>query len=393
MTIPSTVITYLFLIPLGLLGGITSYTDIRYGKIKNIHLLLGLIYSICLYSFLIVYSTYGIHQPGNLKYLFNLFLNGSFAFLCGYLLWRFDLWAAGDAKLFSLFAFLIPLEFYSRSYISLFPSATLLIDAFLFICSAFIVEMLCKLTLSLYGIARSFLRKIKEGFRLSFSDFFRMRWGVLKSFIIETGKLFLLCTSALIAIEGLSIFLKKIIPSANISHPLLFQTFFFALQIILFRSLWKNKIFVRLILVAGAVCGTTFLLSHNGILLLNRVKNSIILLLLVGVVMQMVYTYIESHETRRIRAKDVCLGSFITPESLLYIENEFKKKNKADELGTCCSDGLTRIQADLIRDVFENDDSIRINVYKTFFFAPFIFLAFLFTILTKGSFLFFLLDL
>ena len=159
------------------------------------------------------------------------------------------------------------------------------------------------------------------------------------------------------------------------------------------RATWKNKIFVRLILVAGAVCGTIFLLSHNGILLLNLVKNSIILLLLVGVVMQMVYTYIESHETRRIRAKDVCLGSFITPESLLYIENEFKKKNKADELGTCCSDGLTRIQADLIRDVFENDDSIRINVYKTFFFAPFIFLAFLFTILTKGSFLFFLLDL
>ena len=145
MVISSTILRCLFLVPLLVIGGITSYSDIKYGKIKNIHLFCGFLYILFLYSFLAVYSYFVLNQIDNLKYLVELLLNSSIALLVGYLLWRFNLWAAGDAKLFLVYSLLIPLEFYSKNYIPYFPSATLLMDTFLFICFFFLFKMLWKI--------------------------------------------------------------------------------------------------------------------------------------------------------------------------------------------------------------------------------------------------------
>ena len=49
----------------------------------------------------------------------------------GFLLWRFRLWSAGDTKLFTLYALLVPLDFYSKSFVFYFPSFNLLINLFI----------------------------------------------------------------------------------------------------------------------------------------------------------------------------------------------------------------------------------------------------------------------
>ena len=117
-------INFLFLVPLAVIGLICAYTDIKYGKIFNKWIVFGLIYVFFLYVFLFSYKT-------SIDYIFELILNGAIAFLVGYLLWHFKLWSAGDAKLFAVYAFLIPLHFYSKSYTPYFPSFNLLVNVFI----------------------------------------------------------------------------------------------------------------------------------------------------------------------------------------------------------------------------------------------------------------------
>ena len=108
----------LFLAPLFFVGSICCYTDIKYGKIKNKWILMGLIWVVFIYTVLSIYTIFFLHRWENINYLIKALINGFTAFFLGYLLWHFKLWAAGDAKLFTLFAFLIPLKFYSKSYFS-----------------------------------------------------------------------------------------------------------------------------------------------------------------------------------------------------------------------------------------------------------------------------------
>jgi Flp pilus assembly protein protease CpaA len=129
-----------FLLPvLFLIGLIASYQDFRYGKIKNKLIVLGLIWGLGFYFlFLIwaliapffsqVFSQYLPSLPPS--YIFRVFLNSTIALLVGYLLWYFNLWSAGDGKLFFIFSLLLPLKYYWKSALPYFPSFVLLINTF-----------------------------------------------------------------------------------------------------------------------------------------------------------------------------------------------------------------------------------------------------------------------
>ncbi|MBW3020203.1 A24 family peptidase [Candidatus Woesearchaeota archaeon] len=95
------------------LGIYFSYYDHKYSKIPNKTLLLGFFL-----AFII-----------NLIYFDKLiFLNLLISTIIGFLLWKFNIWGAGDGKLFILFSFIIPLEFYPKKY---YETLTLLINSFL----------------------------------------------------------------------------------------------------------------------------------------------------------------------------------------------------------------------------------------------------------------------
>lgn len=144
------IINFIFLPVLFFIGIVTSYQDFKIGKIKNKWIALGVIYGVLAVLCMVLWNFFGqyitdfyyIKLRGFLPdedfraftfqwiYLCKIGLNSVIAFLVGYLFWRFDFWSAGDAKLFFVFALLLPLKFYWQSYLPIFPSAILLINIF-----------------------------------------------------------------------------------------------------------------------------------------------------------------------------------------------------------------------------------------------------------------------
>jgi len=141
----------LFLPLLFFIGIITSYEDIKCGKVRNKWILLGLIWGLIIIIFFFVwyfvaspitrYYYFEIQNlPDNspapvftvsLVYLWRVILNVVIALLIAFLMWRFNAWAAGDAKLFVVYALLLPLTYYWKSYLPYFPSFVLLINIFI----------------------------------------------------------------------------------------------------------------------------------------------------------------------------------------------------------------------------------------------------------------------
>ena len=124
------ILNYLFLPMLFLIGLITSYQDFRYGKIKNKWIVLGLAWGVGIYVLFLIQGI--IAEPIiSSSYIFKVFVNSFIALIVGYLLWHFNLWSAGDAKLFFVFALLLPLGYYWRTAVPYFPSSVLLINTFI----------------------------------------------------------------------------------------------------------------------------------------------------------------------------------------------------------------------------------------------------------------------
>lgn len=384
MVISSTILKCLFLIPLIVIGGITSYSDIKYGKIKNIHLLLGFIYVLFLYSFLFFYSYFVIYQTSNSKYLVDLMLNGSISFIVGYLLWHFNSWAAGDAKLFFIYSLLIPLEFYSKNYVPYFPSSTLLIDTFLFICFVFFLKIFFKIAAS----CLSYVKKPSSPV-LFFS---KINYKAFKITILKTGELFLSFSCFLVIMQYVMMKINIIFPKLS-SNSSLIYLLFIILQVILFKNLFKNKKFIVLIILGGLLCSFSLIISNQTTLLITIIKSSIFLMLFMGIGMQLVNLYIEKQEIKKTKIQELHPGCFLTSKSLAEITKKVKKQALADSLSLNCSDGLTEFQVQVIKDLFKDDLKKELYIYRTFPFAPFMFLAFIFTIIAGKSFLFFLLRL
>ena len=134
------IIDILFLPVLFFIGAIASYQDFYCGKIKNKWIILGLVWGGGVFA---VFTTWNlaanflldiwrIQLPVILwAYILKVLLNALIALAAGYFLWYFDVWAAGDAKLFFIFALLLPLKYYWRSALPYFPSAVLLINTFI----------------------------------------------------------------------------------------------------------------------------------------------------------------------------------------------------------------------------------------------------------------------
>lgn len=120
---------HLMLIALLILGIITGIEDIRFSKIRNLWISIGLGISIILNLYLVLIKSVG------LTYISILYGNTVFALLLGGFLWYFGFWTAGDAKLLTAFISLIPLTQYQRISVPL-PVVDVLINSMipLFIC-------------------------------------------------------------------------------------------------------------------------------------------------------------------------------------------------------------------------------------------------------------------
>lgn len=129
-----------------LIGILVSIDDYKEGKIRNKWILLGIYLGLIYYAIIIILTILGHWQiiPIYLapSYYLDVLLNVLLAFILAFTLWYFKLWAGGDAKLFTLYVFLIPLGFYSQAYLKYFPAFNLLVNIIIPIFVYLIFKML-----------------------------------------------------------------------------------------------------------------------------------------------------------------------------------------------------------------------------------------------------------
>jgi Flp pilus assembly protein protease CpaA len=88
-----------------LIGVVTTFTDLKNKKIYNHHLAIGAIVGLMATA----YTAFFKHEP-----VMDHIVNGLAGFLVGWLLHQSALWRGGDAKLFTLYAFLMPTPVYTQ---------------------------------------------------------------------------------------------------------------------------------------------------------------------------------------------------------------------------------------------------------------------------------------
>jgi Flp pilus assembly protein protease CpaA len=84
------------------LGAVTSYEDLKEGKIRNKYLVGGAVLGIMTQIFLILFDISGW------SILLTNIVYSTLALLIGFLLWHFGWWSSGDAKLLATFTLLVP---------------------------------------------------------------------------------------------------------------------------------------------------------------------------------------------------------------------------------------------------------------------------------------------
>lgn len=123
------------------IGIVTSYEDIKTGKIRNKWILAGLIYAIFMNIGLFVYHS----ALGDVRiaYFIELLITGGFSLVVGFVLWNVGLWTAGDAKLYLVYSLLVPLSTYVYGHIPYFSSTNILINTFvpLFVYFTFLIAV------------------------------------------------------------------------------------------------------------------------------------------------------------------------------------------------------------------------------------------------------------
>lgn len=124
-----------------ILGFITSYTDIKQGKIKNKAVLFSLVYTLLIYLSLLFILKTKINQQYIIQFLFNFI----FALVVGFVMWDVGLWTAGDGKLFLGYSALVPIFIYNKaSAVPYFSSLNILINTFVPLFIFFFFNLLIK---------------------------------------------------------------------------------------------------------------------------------------------------------------------------------------------------------------------------------------------------------
>jgi len=390
------------------IGLITSYEDIKFGKVKNKWILLGLIWGLAVIIFFLIWYFIAspvtrfyyfniIDLPDNspapvftvsLIYLYRVVLNTFLALIIGFLMWRFNAWAAGDAKLFIIYSLLLPLKYYWKSYLPYFPSFALLINIFipiflyLLIRSSFYYSKF--IYFRLFKPTKIDLSKKKDKTDTKL-DKKKKLWETVKNMAVM-----LLGFIAIFLIFGLFQQPIKEHFSIDISSLLIFV---FAGLIIFSGPL--SKVFQKPITLKIILLVLTVILSYGFIsspqstwqILYQTVKLMIIFMTVLTLFRKLIDFYVMRTSLKEIKIEELEPNMNLAEETL----NELKKdKEYYDKyIGLIYPCGLTMEQVQAIK-IWENkkDKLKTINIYKPFPFVVWMFLGVIITLLLQSSLLY-----
>lgn len=397
----------LFLPLLFFIGIITSYEDIKHGKVRNKWILLGLFWGLTIIIFFFVwyfiaspitryyyYETQ--HLPDDspvsvftvpLVYLWKVILNAVIALLIAFLMWRFNAWAAGDAKLFIVCALLLPLKYYWKSYLPYFPSFVLLINTFIpiflylllrscFYYIKFIYLRLTKTTQRNSSFKNSQPKKKadkKKSFREKIKNMIVMPLGFMS--IILIFRLFQEPIKEYFSIDISSwwmfIFVGLIIFSRASSK--------------VFQKPLAFKIIVVTLIV---VLGYGFISSPDATwqILYRTIKRMIVFIVILTLFRKLIDFHILKTGLEEIKIEELKPRMSLTEEILEGLKKDKKYYDKY--IGLIYPGGLTLEQVEAIKKWFGKNKKEKIktiSIYKPFPFVVWMFIGVIITLILKSS--------
>ncbi len=306
---------YLFLGIIFILSLIICWEDVRHKKIRNNVVVAGFILGALLFIISFAFDLV------NFDYMKQVIANTVSALVVALVIWKAGFWPAGDSKYFVLMVFLLPLQYYSRTYLNYFPAFVLLVNIFM----VFLLFLICKAL---------FL--------------------ALKDLII-----FLFKTSAGEKIKRLRVWagsvLRRKYSLAGIGRVLLSMIFALAISFILGKFYFK---------------------SHFSLLTFIQ---SMIFFGLMGVLVEY---YISNFVEESILPVALPVHSNLALETKQLIE---KDKILAREMGELRPDGLDIRQVDVLQEYSIKNNLQKLFIYKTIPFSLWIFIGTIVTIFLQGN--------
>ena len=336
------------------IGLYSCYTDIKSRKIKNPLIIAGIAGGIIL-QFLSFPEAAGLR-------IFSLnILSG---FLASLALWRLNVWAAGDSKFFifssvfisSFFAYNIPNSLPHGFFAVLIPLFNALILAFLYL----LIEAITVLS-----------GKIKQKFRrkeillelVNFLCLFKKPGFVLAKF-----KAMFFCLASFVLFSAVGKHVYGLIPVFSQSR-LLFYFILIALYSLFSKFAQKIKIYYLLFFALFLVLlsGLDFALIIRGVFFLAFFS-------LIKILLNFA---IQKRQIRVIPAQEIQQNVLLSEKEIAALPEEWRA-NKFN------SDGLSREDAEALKDYFEAANKENVEIYNTFPFVPFIFAGTIITCLLGG---------
>lgn len=320
----------MFLLPIMVVGSLCVFTDLKTQKIYNKVIAFGFFYG------LVFFIYFSINQY-NETYFSDVLINFLISVFVSYALWFYNCWSAGDAKLFSLFAFLLPLSFYEKLNYPFFPSFDILINLF-------IPVVVFLLILSILNIVKE--KKIDIKKVLNFvAIFFKASFIYILIYLL-LGKVFGQFS------EPISLFFRL----------LYFFFIFFTVKMV--GKFLNRHFFLNYFLIFSTIAYSLYLVFCGEDVFVQAVFLKVYLFLgTIFMIRMLINSYIDKCDVEVIKAN----GSKVeTPDKT--------KKEKVNS---------KNIQKILSKGTFARE-------YNNFPFSIFIFIAVIITILIKGSLLIFL---
>jgi hypothetical protein len=379
-----------FLILIAVIGITVSFEDIKFGRVRNKFIVKGLIAGLIGYLLLLAFAL--LSHRLKIIYFRDAFRNICVSWLIAYFIWYAGLWSAGDAKLFMLFSFLLPLEYYGdHNPIFFFPSFILLVNAFIFVLAFVLVETIIRVIMLLPSYISDFhkhrqalserIAALKNGAagkpKMTKSEFMKVAAAYLS--------IFLAMNIAMMYMNYFKAELFKVFPTL-----VAFKDISFILLIVLFRPfssyIRKVKAGTLYLISAGLVIYTLLLLALYSKAYLTQLTRMFLsftgFMLFIIIFTQVIEMYIEKKEEIKVDAKNVVPGQRLTRESAGRLNTYLKEQGGAEKF---YSDGLTQEQVGLLQEAAsKKPEFAQMSIYRSFPLAPFIFLGIAVTVIKKG---------
>jgi len=379
---------YIFLIPIFIIGLITSFEDYKYGKIKNKWIKIGFLWGLIILGLMVFLNLFSASLLTNPSYLSQIFINTVIAFIIGLLMWHWTIWSAGDAKLFALFSFLLPLKFYSNTYLSYFPSFALLLNIFIVALTVFLITLILNFIFYIFKRERKILTEKEKDIqrkkmKANVSSFIKEIFDLFVIFFVMVSLIGIILRSPLK--EGLTYFFGTVLGLENwVLFIAVLGIFIFLMRFL--RKLKKVFYTIAIFLLIWLFYAW-FKFDQSPLLAIEPMLGVTAILVFGGLAFRKTFDwYVNKKEIQEINIKDIKIGTRLTEESLKILESRGEtKKFFKESIGKIHSDGLSAEQVLFLKKFAEKKKIEKIKTYKLSPFAIWIFIGLIITILFNGS--------